>query len=219
MKSYFWATTFFLSFVLFAPNSFSITNDLSSEITSNVSSSMTIDLNSDRIKMLKKIGGIYYKNEDLESALQTYEKIIAINPSDDEATYMLGIICINQKKYKEAIRYIETRIADNSNDVHAFNNLAWLYATAEDASYRDSEKAIFFAQKALVLSPYDKHVWSTLAESYFVNADFEKAKRAMVHLVKLASYNNQKMTQEMVDTYNAQIQKIERAIKTKTFME
>ena len=41
----------------------------------------------------------------------------------------------------------------------------------------------------------------------------------MVHLVKLASYNNQKMTQEMVDTYNAQIQKIERAIKTKTFME
>lgn len=172
-----------------------------------------------RLELLKKVAAVYYQNNDLDSAQETYEKILSISPSDDVSNYLLGIIYISQKNYEDAIHIIEERIKSNPNDFQAYNNLAWLYATAEDITFRDPEKSLDYALKALVLSPYDKHVWSTLAESYFICGKFEKAKRAMLHMVKMGTENKEMFTQDMIDTYNNQIQKFDRAIKTKELLE
>ncbi len=69
----------------------------------------------------------------------------------------------------------------------ALNNLAWLYATCEDESYRNPERALALALKAAEINP-SPHILDTLAESYYLNGFYRKAleteELAMEHLGK-----------------------------------
>ena len=76
-------------------------------------------------------------------------------------------------------------VEDYPEDYQTLNNLAWVYATSKDSAHRDAEKAIDLAQQALVLAPYDHHVWSTLSEAYYVAGEYEKANRSILHLLPL----------------------------------
>ena len=187
----------------------------------NVSFSLLDDVlidNDQKIEMLRKIAGIYYQTKDYDYALKTYDKILKESPSDQEAQYMIGVIYITSKKYKEAIDHLEKQINRYPNNYHGFNNLAWLYATADDKKFRDAEKSLDLSLKALALAPFDKHIWSTLAEAYFISGNFSKAKRAMQQVVDLATQEKGNLTQDMVKTYNSQIEKFDRALKTQELM-
>ena len=174
--------------------------------------------NDQKIEMLRKIAGVYYQTKDYDYALKTYDKILKESPSDQEAQYMIGVIYITSKKYKEAIDHLEKQIDRYPNNYHGFNNLAWLYATADDKKFRDAEKSLDLSLKALALAPFDKHIWSTLAEAYFISGNFSKAKRAMKQVVDLATQEKGNLTQDMVKTYNSQIEKFDRALKTQELM-
>ena len=187
----------------------------------NVSYSLLDDVlidNDQKIEMLRKIAGVYYQTKDYEYALKTYNKILKESPNDQEAQYMIGVIYITSKKYKEAIDHLEKQIDRYPNNYHGFNNLAWLYATADDKKFRDAEKSLDLSLKALALAPFDKHIWSTLAEAYFISGNFSKAKRAMQQVVDLATQEKGNLTQDMVKTYNSQIEKFDRALKTQELM-
>ncbi len=56
----------------------------------------------------------------------------------------------------------------------ALNNLAWLYATCEETSCRDPERALVLAKRVAALEK-EAHILDTLAESYFINGDIEAA--------------------------------------------
>ena len=187
----------------------------------NVSYSLLDDVlidNDQKIEMLRKIAGVYYQTKDYDYALKTYDKILKESPNDQEAQYMIGVIYITSKKYKEAIDHLEKQIDRYPNNYHGFNNLAWLYATADDKKFRDAEKSLDLSLKALALAPFDKHIWSTLAEAYFISGNFSKAKRAMKQVVDLATQEKGNLTQDMVKTYNSQIEKFDRALKTQELM-
>ena len=187
----------------------------------NVSYSLLDDVlidNDQKIEMLRKIASVYYQTKDYDYALKTYDKILKESPSDQEAQYMIGVIYITSKKYKEAIDHLEKQIDRYPNNYHGFNNLAWLYATADDKKFRDAEKSLDLSLKALALAPFDKHIWSTLAEAYFISGNFSKAKRAMKQVVDLATQEKGNLTQDMVKTYNSQIEKFDRALKTQELM-
>ena len=187
----------------------------------NVSFSLLDDAlidNDQKIEMLRKIAGVYYQTKDYDYALKTYDKILKEAPNDQEAQYMIGVIYISSKKYKEAIDHLEKQIDRYPNNYHGFNNLAWLYATADDKKFRDAEKSLDLSLKALALAPFDKHIWSTLAEAYFISGNFSKAKRAMQQVVDLATQEKGNLTQDMVKTYNSQIEKFDRALKTQELM-
>ena len=109
-------------------------------------------------------------------------------------------------------------VEDYPEDYQSLNNLAWVYATSKDSAHRDAEKAIDLAQQALVLAPYDHHIWSTLSEAYYVAGEYEKANRSILHLVTLATTKDTKMTEEMIQTYNDQIQKCKRAIEAEKLL-
>ena len=183
----------------------------------NVSFSLLDDalIDSDKkIEMLKKIAGVYYQTKEYDYALITYDKILKKEPNDQEAQYMIGVILISSKRYEEAISHLENQIDRYPDNYHGFNNLAWLYATAEDKKFRNAKKSLDLSLKALVLAPFDKHIWSTLAEAYFISGNFSKAKRAMQQVVDLATQEKGNLTQDMVKTYNSQIEKFDRALKT-----
>ena len=55
-------------------------------------------------------------------------------------------------------------------DYQQLNNMAWVYATATDPQFRDAPKAIDLAQQALVISPYNHHIWSTLSKPISLTA-------------------------------------------------
>ena len=172
-----------------------------------------------KIEIFRTIAGIYYQTKDYDSALLTYDKLLKLKPNDEEAQYMKGVIYIASKNYQKAIDHLEYQIEINPNNYHGYNNLAWLYATADDVNFRDAEKSLDLSLRALVLAPYDKHIWSTLAEAYFISGNFIKAKRAITHVVDLARQGDGKLTQDMVKIYNAQIEKFDRAINTQKLID
>ena len=172
-----------------------------------------------KIEIFRTIAGIYYQTKDYDSALLTYDKLLKLKPNDEEAQYMKGVIYITSKNYQKAIDHLEYQIEINPNNYHGYNNLAWLYATADDVNFRDAEKSLDLSLRALVLAPYDKHIWSTLAEAYFISGNFIKAKRAITHVVDLARQGDGKLTQDMVKIYNAQMEKFDRAINTQILFD
>ena len=172
----------------------------------------------ERIEMLQNIGNIYFTDGDIENALDTFQRILAIDPSHKGARSLIGLIYFNTSRYKLAIENMTALVEDYPEDYQALNNLAWVYATSKDIAHRDAKKAVDLAQQALVFAPYDHHVWSTLSEAYYVSGEYEKANRAILHLVTLATTKGAKMTEKMVQTYNDQIQKCRRAIEAEKLL-
>jgi tetratricopeptide (TPR) repeat protein len=180
--------------------------------------SLVVQSPEERIKMLQHIGNIYFQDGDLENATSAFERILEIDPTQKDARSILGVIYVNSKNYAAAIENMKGLVEDYPEDYQALNNLAWTYATAEDSAYRDAASAIDLAQQALVLAPYDHHIWSTLSEAYFVSGQYEKANRAIQHLVKMATTKKIQLTKDAVDTYNNQIRKCSRAIETEKLL-
>lgn len=185
-----------------------------------VSEGLQINNQSDeeRIEFLIEVAQVYFAEEDYESAVDAYERILDINPEHREARYIVAHVYINAKQYAKAEKMLLELVAADSEDFKLKNNLAWLYATAEDPKIRSGAKAVKIAQEAMVLAPNDHHVWSTLSEAHYINGEYEKAYRAIKQMAALASRYGNDLTKESVDSYNEQIRKCKRAWDTEKML-
>ncbi len=166
----------------------------------------------ERIDFLQQVASAYFDEKEYDQAISAYERILDIDPSNKEARFIIGHVYITAKQYGKAEAVLKQLIEEYPEDFQLKNNLAWLYATAEDPAFRDGEEAIKLAQEAMVLAPNDHHIWSTLSEAYYVTGQYEKAYRAIEHMAKLAMrYGGKNITKETVDGYNEQIMKCKRA--------
>ncbi len=168
----------------------------------------------ERIEFLMKVASVYIEEDDFVSAVGAYERILEIDPQNREASFVLSHVYINAKQYAKAEAKLLELIEQYPDDFQLKNNLAWLYATAEDPAFRNGKKSIQLAQEAMAIAPNDHHVWSTLSEAYYVTGDYEKAYRAIKHMAWLATSYGMQMSKEMVDEYNEQIMKCRRALDT-----
>lgn len=168
----------------------------------------------ERIQFLLDVAAVYFEEEEMESAVNAYERILEINPDHQEANYIVAHVYINAKMYRKAEVLLLKLIEENPDDFKLMNNLAWLYATAEDPKYRSGKNSLKYAQEAMILAPNDHHVWSTLSEAHYVNGDYEKAYRSITHMASLAARYGQGVTKEQVESYNEQIRKCKRAWDT-----
>ncbi len=165
-----------------------------------------------RIDLLLDVASVYCEEENYAAAADAYERVLEIDPENKQARYIISHVYINSKQYAKAVKLLNELIEENPEDFQLKNNLAWLYATADNPAYRNGEKAIELAQEAMVLAPNDHHVWSTLAEAHYVTGDYEKAYRDIKHMANLATRYGNGITKEMVDGYNEQINKCKRAL-------
>lgn len=168
----------------------------------------------ERIQFLLNVALAYYNEKDYDSSINAYERILKIDPTNKEARFIVSQVYMKVNQYGKAEKTLMNLMKEYPNDFQLLNNLAWLYATAGDPAYRNGQKAIKLAQEALVLSPYDHHVWSTLGEAYYVNGDYEKAYRAITQMANLAAQSGKKVAQGEIDAYNEQIRKCRRAWET-----
>lgn len=168
----------------------------------------------ERIKFLLEVASAYFKEDDFKSAISAYERVLEIDPEHQEARYVISHVYITAKEYAKAEQLLLELIEAYPENFQLLNNLAWLYATAEDPAFRDGKKGVKIAQKAMVLAPKDHHIWSTLAEAHYVCGDYEKAYEAITHMAKIATRYGSGITEEDVDSYNEQIRKCKRAMET-----
>jgi Zn-dependent protease with chaperone function len=123
-----------------------------------------------------------------------FEKMIARRlaktPNDFRLYSALGDLYYRKKMYTEMIQAYERALVLNPNDPQVLNNLAWHYATCEDERLRHPRRALLLASQAIKLLEAP-HIIDTLAESYYVNGQFEKAVEMGYKALTLAKDNRE----------------------------
>jgi len=153
----------------------------------------------------------------LQQAVVVFNEVLEKTPGNTSARFGLGTVYIQMEQYTNALAMLEPMMAESPRDFSLKNNVAWLYATAKDSSIRNGKKAVALAQEALVIAPRDFHVWSTLAEGYYVLGQYDRALRASEEALQLAeAAGADKPTR--VD-YERQVKKSRRAAEAMSVME
>lgn len=158
------------------------------------------------------IGGVGYQLNygEAGAVLNThfFEKVIlkelAKTPENADLHTMMGDLYFNRNNFGKAASQYEKAIELNMRHSRALNNLAWLYATCEDASFRNPQRALSLAKRAVALER-EAHVLDTLAESYFANGEIEEALAVEKEALEVAKKD--------WAYYRQQIAKFEKALK------
>ena len=124
------------------------------------------------------------------------------SPDNPNLYQTLGDIYYNAKNYSGVKQAYEKALTLNPDNPHVLNNLAWLYATSDDLSYRNSKRALKLSKKAATLLKAP-HILDTLAESYFINGKYEKAISTELRALELVKNNR--------SHYNKQLHKFREA--------
>lgn len=99
---------------------------------------------------------------------------MALEPENSDLYVLVGDYYYNKREYKKAIHSYETVLRVDDTNVHALNNIAWLFATCPENKFRNHEKALFYAKKALDQKK-EAYILDTYAEALFLNNDVETA--------------------------------------------
>ena len=105
------------------------------------------------------------------------------------------IIITIKKNYKKAIESYENVLRQDPENIHALNNLSWLFSTCPLREYRNKEKALEYAKRALV-QKREAFVIDTYAEALFINNDIRTAVSAAKEALSISKdkkeyYKNQ----------------------------
>lgn len=87
---------------------------------------------------------------------------------------LVGDYYYNQKSYQKAIESYETALKIDPENVHALNNLSWIFSTCIEVEYRNTKKALAYAKKALDRKR-EAYILDTYAEALFINNDIQNA--------------------------------------------
>jgi len=115
----------------------------------------------------------YYK-EGVFTDIEHVEKIIAEHlanaPSDPEASYFMGVVCIQKSDYTSALKYFDTAIAQKGDYLKALVNRGDLYIFLKNvpAGLEDYDRAI-------ALSPWDPALLLRRANVLMNNERFSDA--------------------------------------------
>ncbi len=139
---------------------------------------------------------------EVAEAERRFAILLRHRPKHFTSRFGLGTVLIKQHKYEEAVEVLEALLEDHPEAHAVMNNLAWLYATAKDVSYRNGPRAVKLAQEAIFLQPRDYHLWNTLAEAHYISGDYERAARAAEQALRRA--REQGAPAEQLQDYEAQ---------------
>ena len=145
----------------------------------------------------KKINTHFFEN--------IIKRELAKAPDNPDLYSVLGDLYYSNKNYAKTVKAYEQSITLAPDNPKVLNNLAWLYATCEDEKFRDPKKALMLAEKAAQLEE-SPHILDTLAESYYVNREFEKAVTVEVRALDLVT-KNFSYYRKQLDKFKAAAQK------------
>jgi tetratricopeptide (TPR) repeat protein len=122
-------------------------------------------------------GHANYRLGQFREALADYNRAVQINPEDAEALVNRGDAYREEGVYGAAASDFREAVRLNSKLGHAYLSTAWLMATCPEQRYRDAEKAIAAAQRAIELDgDKDYRYLDTLAAAQASAGKFDDAK-------------------------------------------
>ncbi len=134
----------------------------------------------------------YRQSGDLAKSRQWLDAVGKENPPDAEGQEGLADLYAKYKFYTEAIQHYQRVIQLEPNLAVAHNNLAWLYATADDPRFRNPQQALEHARRAVALSGNKQPDFlDTLAEALYLNRNYNEAVSVETKALALAPDNTE----------------------------
>jgi Zn-dependent protease with chaperone function len=104
---------------------------------------------------------------------------LEVDPGNAEIYTMIGDYYYGKEMFEQAIQAYGNVLKIVPDNVHALNNLAWLFATCSDPAFLDPEQALDLSTKALGVERA-AHVLDTYAEACWLNGHGQEALAAAV---------------------------------------
>jgi Flp pilus assembly protein TadD len=118
--------------------------------------------------------------------------VIIMDPRMSSAYVYRGLCREKLGKHKDALNDYTRALELKPNDAAIHNNIAYLYVSANDKSFRDKAKALEHAKKAAELSKEkNAEILDTLARAYFINGKVNEAVDTENKALKLEPYNDE----------------------------
>jgi tetratricopeptide (TPR) repeat protein len=137
-------------------------------------------------------GIAYFKSGKEKEAEEDFDKVIIMDPKMSSAYVYRGLCREKLSRYNDALNDYTRALKLKPNDAAIHNNIAYLYVSANDESFRDKVKALEHAKKAAELSKEkNAEVLDTLARAYFINGQIKEAIDAENKALKLEPYNDE----------------------------
>jgi len=144
-----------------------------------------------------------WKDAASNNLTQLYiEKLTSGKEQRPELYIIIGQILAQKKEYAKAIDTYRQALDLSPENPDILNNIAWIYATADDPEFRKPEEALMFASTAANLKPAG-YILDTLAESLFINGYIEKAIATEKEAIK--------KDPSKTDYYRTQLQRFKKA--------
>jgi tetratricopeptide (TPR) repeat protein len=132
------------------------------------------------------LGGVLLQKGKLDEAIVHLQKALQIKPGLAEAHASLGDALRQKGREGEAISQFQQALQLAPDDPEVQNSLAWLLATAPEASLRNGDKAVHLAQRANQLAGgRNPVVLRTLAAAYAETGRFSDAQRSVQKAIEL----------------------------------
>ncbi len=136
---------------------------------------------------LVKLGQCYSALGNADAARDTLQKAVDANPNDAYALAALAQIVSWQGNAAAAIELYERALKVAPDYPHAANNLAMIYATVDDAQFRNAARAVELAEHACRLTGYKDAVsLDTLAAAYAEAGRFDDAMKTISTAIEVA---------------------------------
>ena len=152
-----------------------------------------------------------------ENAIRAFQQALDIAPDHPRLLFGLGTALVTAKRHVEAVEIFQRAHQLRPNDHLILNNLAWVYATTTDPRLRSGEKALALAREALLVAPEDHHVWSTMAEAYFISGEYAKAGHCAREALRLAELSG--LGPDRTGDYRVQAERCEAAAQAMSILE
>lgn len=146
---------------------------------------------------------IFVLQGKLDDAVREFERLLATPEGKKVVQVRIGFARVQllRRDLAAAEQRAREALELDAESFDAANILAWLLATNPDASHRNGEEAVKWAEKACELTKYGNHAFlDTLAAAYATAGRYEDAQKQIAAAIKLA--DEQKQAAD-VETYRS----------------
>ncbi|HUE42880.1 MAG TPA: tetratricopeptide repeat protein, partial [Candidatus Sulfotelmatobacter sp.] len=136
------------------------------------------------------LGSALGQKGDLKGAMEQLQQVIEKNPKDADAHLGAAFAFEQMKDTPSAIKELKITLELKPDSPGAENDLAWIYATADDLKFRDPGEALVLAREAVSTSPEPNPAYlDTLAEALLLNGQPAEALANELRAVQLDPEN------------------------------
>lgn len=147
-------------------------------------------------------GDVYRTLKRYEAAEKEFTQAIKLYPRYTDAYVNRALLNVDLKNYEAARADFSQAIVLSPGDAEAMNDFAWFLATCSETKFRDSERAIDYAKKAVELTKErDWRALDTLGAAYAAAGNFPQAERYGEKAIKLAPKAERSQLEDHLSRY------------------